>query len=438
MSILSLYHLLADAEPGPHVVVVANSISQARVIFDEAAKFVEQSSKLKDLVWVRSNLKTLQLKKGYGVFEVLSADKTAKMGRNLSAVFFDEPADHGIYQREVYDALVYSQSNRRQPVFCTISSAGTRHDSLGRELYAVARDVANGTKIDTQLLPVIFEAKHEDAWDSIDTAKKANPSFGLTIPAEDFEQAIAEAKNNPRLINKYKCYRLNMWVSSLENWLQPAVVDANIEDLKEEELHGQPAWIGLDLARGLHDLSAYTILVPKDDRLHLITRFFTPEDSANIKEEKENVPYKMYAELGWVMLTKGDTIDLKTIKHSLVEDCTKFDVQELGYDPNLAGTLGEELRDEHGINTTQVIQSYLSLSDSVLTVEKLMHERKFKFCNPLLRTHFLNAATKQDSQSRVILDKQSTSGRIDGAQSTVIAIHRYLARTTSELGIVWC
>src|SRR5262249_54158184 len=162
-----------------HVVIVANCISQARIIFDEAAKFVAQSDKLSEHVWVREHIKTLEYKKKFGKLEVLSADKRAKMGKNLSAVFFDEPADFGVYQRELYDALISSQSNRRQPIFATLSSAGVALNSLGKELYDVAKAVKDGTKEDLQLLPVIFEAAPDDPWDDLATAKKANPSFGL-------------------------------------------------------------------------------------------------------------------------------------------------------------------------------------------------------------------------------------------------------------------
>lgn len=438
MSIMALYFLLADGEPGPNVVVVANSIQQAKIIFDEAAAFVEQSEVLSSLVWVRRNINTLELKKGYGELKVLSGEGKAKLGKNISAAFIDEVAENSPHMRTIYDAIMYSQSNRSQPVLASISSAGVSQDSLGRELYKVAKDVLTGVKEDPQLLAVIFEASPEDPWDSPKTAEKANPSYGLTIRPDDFESAIIKAKNNPRLVNKYKCYRLNQWVSNLEAWLQPAIVDSCFQPFNEEQLHGQPAWIGIDLARGLHDLSAYTILIPHDDKLFLITRFFTPQDSALMKEEKENIPYTRYAGEGWVTLSAGDTINLSIIKTKLLEDAQLFQVQEIGYDPNLANTLGEELRDEYGISTTQVIQSYPSLSDAVLTTEKFMYEKKFVFNNPLLRSHFLNAGTKEDNQSRVILDKQSTAGRIDGAQSTVIAVHRYTARVEEEWGIAWC
>lgn len=429
-SILALYHLLADHEQGAHVVIVANSISQARVIFDEAAKFVEQSTILSSLVWSRPNIKTLQMLKGYGVLEVLSADKNAKLGRNISACLIDEIAEGAPHSRAVYDAMIYSMSNRTQPALITISSAGIAQDSLGRELYEVARDVKNGVKQDPQLLPVIFEAGQDCQWDDIETAKKANPSFGLTITEQDFNQCIAEARNNNRLVNKYRCFKLNQWVSNLEAWLQPYIIDQCHTPFDEEMLYGKEAFCGVDIARGLHDLSAYSIIIPHEDYLYVVSRAFTPQDSALMKEEKEHIPYTQYASEGHCFLTPGDTIDLKIIKQKLLEDCDRFQMVEIGYDPNLAGTAMEELRDEFGINTTAVIQSYPSLSDAVLTTEKWLYEKKFKFNSPLLRSHFINAATKEDYQNRVILDKQNTKGRIDCAQATVIAVHRYLNRAT--------
>src|SRR5262249_8091744 len=121
-SMLSLYLLLADAEPGAVVGDAAVDREQAAIVFDAAAAMVRSSFDLLASVDVIDSRKTIVHAASGSKYFALSADVGSKEGLNLSALILDEL--HRWKGGDMFNTLAYSGAARRQPLFIAITTAG--------------------------------------------------------------------------------------------------------------------------------------------------------------------------------------------------------------------------------------------------------------------------------------------------------------------------
>ncbi len=385
LSILCLYGLIVDEPHGPHVVCVANSVKQAQTVFDEACQIINQSEELSAICKIYAHTKVIKCHETNGIMEVISGDGKAKLGKNYSLCCFDECADtnYADNQRKIYNALVYSQSNRAQPIFATLSSAGHDRFGLGFEQYQLAKSIASGQITQENFLPIIYEAPPGAAWDSLETAKQCNPAYGITIPESDYRQAIEQAKK---------------------------------------------------------DMSAYTILIPSEDKVIVLPRFFLPESRLARIEEDEHIPLKLWADDpgNHITATAGDLIDQTQIKTALLEDCKRFDVLSIHYDPTLAELLMAQLREEEGINTVEVRQTPASLSAATYHFETLVCEKRLTHSNnPMLNFNVASTSTKKNQQGNLIIQKIEGKHN-DGVSAIITGLVGILAlpKLSDEL-VMW-
>lgn len=421
-SILALYHLLADNEPGPYVVICANSIDEADAIFEECARMCESNPKLDAITWVRRNIKKIERTKGYGQLQVLSSDKVGKFGKNLSAVFMDEVCSPGRHQKEVYTALLHSQENRANPIFACLSSAGHDRFGLGYELWSEAERAIATPEDFPNTHAVIYTTNKQ--WDTLEAAQEANPSYGIHIAPEKFEAKIAEAKATPRLINEYRTYRLNQWVEVAEQWISNSMWDSCRETFDEKTLYGKKVTIGVDWARRW-DFACYCIAVPVDDKVYLIPKFFCPEDLLSKKESIDKVSYKLWKDQGLITTTPGDSIDANALKFAILEESKRYKVQCVAYDPALIEVVMTELREKHHIKTIEVAPYFKQLSPATHHFEQLITTNKLRHNHPVLS--YCNQCTSIKMHGSEMMIDKVNGKRNDGISAAIIALAGLIA-----------
>jgi phage terminase large subunit-like protein len=177
---------------------------------------------------------------------VVSADVPNKHGISASCVIFDEllaqktPDFYRVMTTGTGDA-------RRNPLVFVISTAGTDKRSICYEIYAKAKTVLSGERVDYSLYTVIYEADKNDDPSSPDTWHKANPSLGITITEDKMRQAWESARGNPVEEKLFKQLRLNIWCDDVAKWLPIERWNDCYEAYGEDELRGRPCYGGLDL-----------------------------------------------------------------------------------------------------------------------------------------------------------------------------------------------
>src|SRR4051812_46311339 len=91
------------------------------------------------------------------------------------------------------------------------------------------------------------------------------------------------------------------------------------ERLGPKHLKGLRSYGGLDLASTV-DLASAAFLAKRDhERYFLLTRFWAPEDNLLELERSTRMPYRMWAEKGFLVATPGNVIDYQFIRREVNE-----------------------------------------------------------------------------------------------------------------------
>ena len=214
---LSLYLLVGNGEAGAEIYSAAVDRDQASIVFNEAANMAESSPALASRLSVIRSTKRIVYRRTKSFFRALSADVPAKEGLNAHAVLIDEL--HAQQSRDLWDTLRYAGASRRQPLHLSITTAGFDKHSICWEQHAYAEQVLAGVIHDSSFFAYIAAASPGDDWTDLEVWKKANPSFGITVNADQFAEDCREAKESPAKENSFRRYRLNQWTEQDVRWL---------------------------------------------------------------------------------------------------------------------------------------------------------------------------------------------------------------------------
>ena len=430
---LSLYHLVGENEPGAQVVNLAATIEQASIIFRQSAEMVEQSSALSDACKVRRNIKTIEYAKTHSTQKVLSGERgKGKHGFSISFLTIDELAEHA--NRDLYDTMRHNMMKRKNSLMVTISTAGFKRESIAFEQFEYCQKLLKGEIVDTAFLPVVYAASPEDQWDSLDTFKKVNPAYGVTIEPQVITELIQEARNEPRKENAYKTLHLNLWTGSQAAWVNSVTWASLAEEFSEDQFHGCPVWCGIDYAYK-HDLASYCLITEREGLLYLLPRFFCPKINAEAKQKKDGVPYLLWASQPrhnfW--LTDGDVIDPKFIRQKLAEDSKKFKFVAVGYDPIGLEETRQILEEEHNWDMVSVPQKPRWLSPGSNLFERSILGKKLRHPNnPVLNWCLENCSTKETSDGIFVFKGKGETQRIDGVIAACIGLAVKLQKPYEE------
>ena len=419
---IALYGLIADNEPGAQVIAGARDRPQARLTFDLARRMVQASPFLSQKCVARRSF--IEVPETGSVFRAISADAGSQHGLSVSTGILDEVHVHRT--RDLFDVISTSQGARRQPLLVAITTAGVfNSEAIAWELHAHAENVANGIADDSSFLGVLYGADREDDWTEPKTWRKAHPSLGVTVSEEFLSDEAKRAKSAPARQTAFRQLYLNVWTAEASRWLDLEAWDECQGDYSEEDLKAQPCWIGLDLA-STTDVTALVAVFENEDRTgyRVVSRFFLPDADLLERERRDRLPYRRWAEEGWLTLTPGNVLDYNAVRMALLDFADRFDVREVAYDRWGATALISQLMED---GLTQVIptgQGFATLSASSKEVERCVLGKliEHRGC-PVLRSHLDAVTVSTDAAGNIKPDKKKSTGRIDGVVALVMAVH---------------
>ncbi len=420
VSALTVAFLLVDGEGAPEVYINAYDREQASIVFDEAARMVQASPLLSGRLEVIASKKRIVDHAGNGRLVANSADVPSKDGANASHIIFDEL--HRQRDRKLWDIFEYAGASREQPLTISITTAGEDESGVWYEQREYSEKVNNGAIPDTTHLGVVYRADMADDIDDPATWKKANPSLGATINADDFARELAEAKEQPVKLANFRRLRLNIICREAAKFIDLSVWDRG--DLAElPRTPGQPCWAGADLSNTT-DLTALAALFGSAaDGFDVAMRFFLPEANIVNLERRDNVPYREWARAGYLTLTPGEVVDYQFLRHAINDLAANCDLRKLLIDPYNAQQLAIELRDADGLPVEFIRQGYLSLSPPTKELARLVQSGKLRHGgHPLLRWNADNAITETDAAGNIKLSKRLARQKIDGLAALVNAV----------------
>lgn len=417
---IALYMLLADGEAGAEVYSVATKKDQAKIIFDEVCHMVSQSPYLRKHIKKRKS--DLYFSASMSKLQPLGKNSDTLDGLNSSCVILDEA--HAVKDRNLYEVMKQSQSARTQPLFVTITTAGTVRECIFDDMYSYACKVADGVITDPTFLPIVYELDSKAEWKDPGAWFKPNPGLGRIKKLEDLMAKVERAKQSPKDLSGILCKDFNVRETLYNAWLDFDTIN-NESTFNLEDFRGCYAIGGADLSLTT-DLTCATVLMlnPETRQRYVWQMYWLPEDNFTQRVQEEKIPYDKWREAGLVRLCRGNTIDYSDVTAWFLELVNEHGITPLWvyYDSWSARYWVEEM-EGYGFKMERCIQGAKTLSLPMQNLGADLQAKKVNYNNnPILKWCLTNTAVQEDRNGNIVPKKASSpKQRIDGTASLLDA-----------------
>lgn len=424
-SIVALYELMFG-DQGAEVFALATNREQASICFDSSQAIIagmDEKLAAKFIVY-RSEIK----KQGdpTSTYRALSREnrKTGD-GKNPSCALVDEAAQ--ITERTSIEVLHSGMGARKNPLRLYMTTASFTRETKFFEDLQHFRSMLRGDMEDSgRWFGLCYSIDQGDNWRDESTWGKANPMLGISVTTEHIRHMAEEAAAKPASLNEFLCKQLNVYVSANAAWIDRSHWDASIAEKPAEK--PESTFVAFDLAQS-RDLNAVcTLHRYAEDEFFAEFQFFLPEDSLGLIPNHYLPIFQQAHQSGILRLTQGNVTDLVEIEAYINQQCQKYEVKEIGFDPYNAAALVANLYG-NGLPVKKVGQGMAVLSNPSKTTEQLILKRGIKHDgNPFVGWQLGNCEVYQDVNSNLKVRKNAAdpSAKIDGIIALIMAVHCHL------------
>ena len=424
-SIISLYELqFGDA--GAEVFTLATNREQASICFDSSKAIVESmvSELASKFIVYRSELK--KTGDSTSTYRSLSREnrKTGD-GKNPSCAMIDEAAQ--ITERGSIEVLHSGMGARKNPLRLYLTTASFTKETKFYEDLSHFRAVLRGAAPDNfRWFGLLYSVDPGDHWADPLVWGKANPMLGVSVTTEHIKHMAEEASAKPASLNEFLCKQLNIYVSANAAWVDRRFWDESVAAKPEQE--PESTFVAFDLAH-TRDLNAVcTLHRYAEEEFFAKFQFFLPEDSIELIPNHYKPIFSQAVMSGILKLTPGNVTDLNEIESYIKQECEKYNVKEIGYDPYNAAALVANLYAD-GLPVKKVGQGMAVLSNPSKATEQLILKKAIKHDgNPFVGWQLGNCEVYTDVNGNVKVRKNEAdpSAKVDGIISMIMAIHCHL------------
>ena len=207
---------------------------------------------------------------------------------NIHLVILDEAPQ--VKDRNIYEVLKQSQSARSNPLFITITTAGTLRESIFDDLYEYSVGVADGTIDDKGFLPILYEFDNHSEWKEPANWIKSNPALGTIKRLDDLQSKVKRAANNPQKLNGLLTKDFNVICNTAQAWLTFDDIN-NPATFELSKFKGSYAIGGVALSI-CHDLTCTSLLMLDAAENRYVTQmYWLPEEGFYQRVQIEKIPY---------------------------------------------------------------------------------------------------------------------------------------------------
>lgn len=295
------YMAYIDGEYGAKLYCLAPKLEQADLAYDAFYQIVQQDEELSEISKKRRS--DIYIQEFNTTIKKIAFNSKKSDGFNPHFVLNDEmeawPGDQGLKQ---YDVMASALGARKQPLILSTSTAGYENDGIYDELMKRSTAFLKGRgKGDTEkrLLPFLFIIDDVEKWDTREELEKSNPNLGVSVSWEYYEDKIAVAKKSLAAKAEFLTKFCNIKQNSSIAWLDYVDVErAAGQHFTLEDFRGCYCVAGIDLSRTT-DLTAASLIIEKDGKNYVITKFFMPRERFKVAINEENVPYNIFEQQGF-------------------------------------------------------------------------------------------------------------------------------------------
>jgi phage terminase large subunit-like protein len=421
-SAIGLYALSADEEGGAEVYSFATTRDQAKIVFGDAQQMARKTAGLRNHFGLEVNAHNINILKTASKFEALSSEGSTLDGLNTHFAIIDEL--HAHKTRAVYDVVETSIGKRTQSMLWIITTAGSNRAGICYEVRGFVKKVLDGSAQDETQFGIIYGLDDGDDWTTEEALIKANPNWGVSVMPEVLLPLQAKAMSMPSAANNFRTKHLNEWVNADVSWMDMRAWDACADpSLSVEDFEGEPCFMALDLASKT-DIAAKINLYVRDGHYYAFGDYYLPRDTV---DKGENSQYSGWESLGLLTVTDGAIIDFMVIENKILEDCKRFEVIEVPYDPFQATQLSMRLLNQ-GVNMVEVRPTVLNFSEPMKQLEALVLDKKFHHNgDPVLTWMVSNVVCHTDAKDNIYPRKERHENKIDGVVALIMALSRAIA-----------
>lgn len=324
---------------------------------------------------------------------------------------------HKQEKMEQYDNFKSAQISLSQPLMFNISTAGKGSSSVGMRVYREAKEVLVRDDNDSSFV-MIYEPNKNYDWTDRKVWEMCNPNWGISVDLSALESAFKTAQRSAHSKAEFLTKHLDVFVNSADNFFEQDQIEPCLVSTKElGNLQNEPCYVGLDLSK-TRDLTCVSLNFPTWDEdgksiLKVKQLYFIPSENLDFREKEDNVPYRELEEQGFVEFCDGKFIDQEQIVQ-FIQDCMDlYDIQQVNYDPAMSDKIVEKL-ENLGLECIEVPQYGKYLNSAFDDSERLFHEQRILFDNPLLLYCTLNVVAFTNTQGLKVPSKKQSKKKIDG------------------------
>lgn len=417
---VALFCLCGDREPGAEVYSFATTRDQAKIVFGDAKEMARQNPKLKRAFDLQVLATSLYVPKTNSYFQAKSSEGSTLDGLNTHLAVIDEL--HAHKTRAVYDVVETSLGKRRNSLMWVITTAGFDTAGICYEVRSFVKQILNKEAQDESQFGIIYGLDEGDDWTSEEALQKANPNWGVSVRPEIITSLQAKAIARPSAANNFKTKHLDVWCSAASSWMDMPAWNLCRRSIALSDFEGFDCYMGLDLG-AKNDLTAKVLVFPVEENgrlnYYVFGTYYAPR-AALLKSG--NSQYDGWETLGYLKVTEGAVTDFNQIEADILEDCSRFRVKSVAYDPWQATQLATRLSDNdvpmvEYRNTVQNMSDPMKWLEALVQDKRLIHEG-----DPALTWMMGNVVAKRDFKDNVFPRKEVYENKIDGAVALIMAL----------------
>jgi len=423
---------------------VATKKRQARLAWEETAKFIKIDPDLAELFDIKDYKSLILAKDTECTIEALS--KEAGLDDGFRSIFASIDELHQHRDNGIYKAIYNGTRSLPETLVSMITTRGKKLNSFCYEMDEYAQKVLRGlTPAEDFFIDIYCLDDKDDIWDEVNWSK-ACPFTCMD------EERLATLRQDARTardmggmdLADFVCKSLNKWVKNTDDqFIDPDAWKACGSDRKLTDIVAagfRDCWVGLDLSSG-GDLTTLSLEFPMPGpKYYIYSHSFMPRGRIEEHIETDLAPYDWWEQLGLITVTGGGTDymnDYKFIVAHLAELKERLGLNFLGIgiDPHNAAGVMQDL-EAFGCPVVTITQSARSLNDATVAVQLLTKGGQFEYDreDELLTWSMANAAIVRNSFEEIKVDKKPGQRfkRIDPVDAFIDAHAVMLMSTASE------
>lgn len=425
MAGMALGVMVLDDESSGEVYVGATKRDQAKLCWKQAVNFIEHpqhASKYLKALGFRCMQSKIVFTPNDSKMEPLGADRNTEDGIASSVSIIDEY--HAHQSDALKENLESSSVLRWQPITYHITTAGIYVNGVCKNYEDTMVEVLEGRKTDEHLWIMIHDLDDGDDWEDESVWCKANPLMGQGLNIESVRKEYTKAKNQISKVPNFKTKHLNKWVDAIDVWIPQEIWEkCKVSKIKKSVFAKAGSMSGLDLS-STTDLTAYVHISEPNKKgvRYLKADFFMPNNNIDARAKQDRVPYRAWANQGYITATPGDTIDYTFIKDRILKTYWDYNVEAVQVDEWNSDNIVQQL-EEQGVDCRRYSQGIRSISHPTKQFEKMIYDGTLKHDgNPVLAWMLAGVYLYRDPNDNIKPHKGHSNRRIDGIVAAIMAL----------------